>query len=148
MDDELRKVRRLTLSINSSLENVVLVSLAVRGICRYTFEDEELPGQMELCVVEAVNNTIKHAYGGQSGNEVRVTITLSADHIIFAISDSGRAMVRSEPLEPAINPDDLESLPESGMGLFIIRSAMDQVDYRSQDGWNTLTMTKFIHNNL
>jgi len=132
------------MSIDSCLEDVVLVSLAIRGICRNILQDDEIPGQMELSVVEAVNNAVKHAYDGLPGHEVRVMITLCDDRIIIAVSDSGRAMTAAEPSEPDVNPNDLGNLPESGMGLMIIRAAMDQVDYRSQDGWNTLTMTKLL----
>lgn len=145
MGDEHKKTRIMTMSIDSCLEDVMLISLAIRGICRDILQDDEIPGQMELSVVEAVNNAIKHAYDGQSGNEVRAAVTLRPDRIIFSVSDSGRAMTAAEPMELNVNPDDLENLPESGMGLMIIRAAMDQVDYSSQDGWNTLTMTKLLH---
>ena len=148
MADGPQIVRTLALAIDSRLEEVLLVSLAVRGICRYTLKDDEVPGQMELSVVEAVNNAIKHAYDGQAGNEVRVTVVLYGDHIVFGVSDSGRAMSTANQPEPKIDPEDRDSLPESGMGLLIIRSAMDQVDYRSEGGWNTLTMTKYFHNHL
>ena len=32
------------------------------------------------------------------------------------------------------NPGDLANLPEGGMGLFIMHSVMDQVEYSSHDG--------------
>ena len=145
MGDVLQKVRTLTMSIDSCLEDVVLVSLAIRGICQYTFQDNEVPGQMELSVVEAVNNAIKHAYDGRAGNEVRVTATLCTDRIIFAVSDSGRTMAVADTMVPTFDPDNLDTLPESGMGFMIICSAMDQVEYHSQEGWNILTMTKIIN---
>ena len=145
MDDETQSARNLSLTIDSRLEDVMLAGLAIRGICQHILPDTEVPCQMELSVVEALNNAIKHAYDGRAGNEVRVTVTLRLDRIVFAVSDTGRAMLALNPAEPIINPDDKDSLPESGMGLFIICSAMDQVDYQSRNGWNTLTMTKLIH---
>lgn len=145
MADELQKVRTLTMSIDSCLEDVVLVSLSIRGICQYSIQDNEVPGQMELSVVEAVNNAIKHAYDGWAGNEVRVTVTLCTDRIIFAVSDSGRTMAAADTMVPKFDPDKLDTLPESGMGFMIISSAMDQVEYHSQEGWNILTMTKYIN---
>lgn len=132
------------MTIGSCLEDVVLVSLAVRGICQNTLQDDEIPRQMELSVVEAVNNAIKHAYGGLPGHEVLVTVVVLPDRFVFSVSDSGKAMAAFEPVEPEVDPDDLDSLPESGMGLMIIRAAMDLVNYRSQDGRNTLTMTKLL----
>jgi serine/threonine-protein kinase RsbW len=144
MASEQSKQRRLSLTIESRLDQVLLVSLAVRGICRDTLSDQEVAGQMELCVVEAVNNAIKHAYDCRPGYEVLITIALSADRIVFTVNDYGRAMAEVNTKEPDFDPDDLAGLPESGMGLFIIQSAMDLVDYRSKDGRNTMTMTKIV----
>lgn len=40
------------------------------------------------------------------------------------------------------DPGDIQSLPESGMGLQIIHEIMDEVDYRSDAGVNRLSLMK------
>jgi len=40
------------------------------------------------------------------------------------------------------DPDDLASLPEGGMGLYLLHSLMDHVDYVSRDGRNVLTLER------
>jgi serine/threonine-protein kinase RsbW len=75
----------------------------------------------ELCV-----NIIKHAYGGQPGRFI-VTMTLA--------DDPWRVQVVSEDHGPHqydlanwVQPD-LDDLPVHGLGIFLIRQLMDDVDY-------------------
>jgi len=133
----------LSLIIDSRLEDVFLVGLAVRGICRQVIEEKEVPGHLELCVVEAVNNAIKHAYGGLPGNEVRISVTLFPDRVVLTVSDQGKKMAATNHFSDR-EPQQSDAMPESGMGLFIIHRAADQVEYSSKDGWNTMTMTKWV----
>lgn len=91
--------------------------------------------------VEAFNNAVLH---GQSRtgepNEVEVELVVLGNELTLSVSDRGAGF------EPELVPDpDLESLPEGGMGLFIMRSFMDEVRYqRSPEGKNILTMHKSL----
>jgi serine/threonine-protein kinase RsbW len=135
---------RIRLTIDSNLDNVPLVATTVTRLCSLvTFSDVE-SYQVELCVVEAVNNAIKHAYLKEGGHEVDVIFTIYENKLMIDISDSGKAM--GEMKKPCLDfdPYDIKNLPESGMGLFIIDSMMDEWNYKSQHGKNVLTMTKFF----
>jgi serine/threonine-protein kinase RsbW len=135
----------VTLILNSRLEDVFLAGLAVRGICQYTPLDPSTVCQVELCVVEAVTNSVKHAYGGQAGCEVRLEVSLSADRIQFDVSDTGLPMKTLNTPDPVYDRGDRDALPESGTGLFIIRSVMDRVSYSSEEcGRNVLRMIKLF----
>jgi serine/threonine-protein kinase RsbW len=131
--------------IDSKLKNVSLAGVALRGICSYLSLSEIDTYYLELSVVEAVNNAIKHAYDGQEGHVVEVTITYSTDEITLKISDTGRKMSLYSPGSLDFNPDDLPTLPEHGLGLYIINSVMDEVHYDSEDEKNTLTMRKYLY---
>ncbi len=134
---------RITLTLDSRLEDVFLAGLAVRGICLYTPLAPCDARQVELCVVEAVTNAVKHAYGEMAGNEVRIEVSLGPDRITISVGDKGRSMGNIALTEPVRERDDLENLPESGFGLFIIRSVMDLVSYGTEEGgWNVLRMMK------
>ena len=58
----------IRLSIDSRLEQVRVLSGALRGIGQELSLSEEQLGQLELMMVEAVNNVIEHAYQMQHGN--------------------------------------------------------------------------------
>lgn len=142
---------RIHLTIDSNLADVFLVGLLINGACRFVGLDETEAYQMELCVVEAVNNTIQHAYHGQAGHEVAVSAAISTDRLEFSVRDSGSpisedalAAWRCEASAADYDQFALGQLSEGGMGLDIMREVMDQVDYESSGGVNCLRMTKQI----
>jgi serine/threonine-protein kinase RsbW len=142
---------RIHLTIDSNLADVFLVGLLINSASRFVGLDETEAYQMELCVVEAVNNTIRHAYGGQAGHEVAVSAAISPSRLEFSVADRGSpisgdvlAARRWEASAADHDPFALDQLPEGGMGLEIMREVMDQVDYESRGGVNCLRMTKRI----
>ncbi|MDY6845287.1 MAG: ATP-binding protein [Thermodesulfobacteriota bacterium] len=138
--------KAVKLTIDSVLENVSLIGIATNAICSSIVDNKEEVYQMELCVVEAVNNCIEHAYKNKSGHEVEVIIELNLDNIIFKVCDTGENMEPGKVSEFSFNPDDIASLPEGGMGLFLIHQIMDEVSYENIGKRNILTMTKELHN--
>jgi len=132
----------IRLVINSCLNDIFLMGLAARSFCDFTPLPQSTSYQIELCIIEAVTNAVKHAYRGESNHEVEMIVTLDSGQITFQICDSGIAM---KPLETAVmdfDPDDCQTIPESGMGLFIIQSVMDDVCYTTVNNKNILTMCK------
>ncbi|OIP88862.1 MAG: hypothetical protein AUK55_15475 [Syntrophobacteraceae bacterium CG2_30_61_12] len=142
-----KSAKSIKLVIDSNLEMVFLVGLAVKALCSHAPLSEVAVYQVELSVIEAVNNAIKHAYGNEKGHEVEIWVSLHVDRLTFQIGDSGRSM--NEIHAPAMDydPGDLEALPESGMGLYIMQSVMDRVEYHRRGERNVLTLSKFFEKN-
>lgn len=141
--------RTLHLKIDSRSECVELVSSAVRGLCRLTrLTTTDLAG-IELALVEAINNTIEHAYHNEPGHPVMVTINLAPDRLSLRVSDRGTPMDPrqldqvSELAEP--DPADPNTWSHRGRGLVLIKSCMETVGYRTDRGLNTLTMSRPLH---
>lgn len=89
---------------------------------------------------EALNNVILHGYGPTIG-ELEIEIEPRHDRLTIRLMDYGKTFdPRSAPLP------DLDSLPESGMGIFIMRSFMDDISYAG-GAPNMLSMTKLSHPN-
>lgn len=99
------------------------------------------PGEWDSQVVsafgEAFNNAAIHAYRGAKPGEVVIEVEVAATHITIRLFDYGNSF----DFEKVPSPD-LEALPESGLGLFIIRSFMDEVTYQPGSP-NVLSMTKW-----
>ncbi len=99
--------------------------------------DREFDGEVISAFGEAFNNVALHSYA-KDGGEVEIEIETLADRLTIRIMDYGKSF------DPDSVPDpELESLPESGLGLYIIRSFMDDVTY-SRGQPNVLSMTKFL----
>lgn len=89
---------------------------------------------------EALNNVILHGYGPTIG-ELEIEIEPRQDRLTIRLMDYGKTF------DPRLAPyPDLESLPESGLGIFIMRSFMDDISYAG-GAPNTLSMTKLSHPN-
>jgi serine/threonine-protein kinase RsbW len=138
--------KSISLNIESRLENIGLIGDAVRGICDSLFADEKTCYGFELCVVEAVTNSIKHAYDMATDHIVEVLISIFNDRIEFQICDTGKSMDFTDRLlHPGaldFDPEKRPTIPEGGMGLYIIGSTMDEVHYESNYGKNILTLVK------
>lgn len=138
------KNKKIKLSIESDLKNVSLIGLTVNSICSSLEFDKETSYQLELCVVEAVNNCILHAYENNTNDDVEVVIELLPDRILFKVCDAGKVMEVIPNIMSALefDPGDPITIPERGRGLFIIHKLMDDITYERFRDRNILTMTK------
>ncbi len=59
-------VSSISLSIDADLDKVSLIARAVRALCAEILHPDDVDA-VELGLVEAINNVIKHGYGGQPG---------------------------------------------------------------------------------
>ncbi len=137
------QVACITISIDSRLDQVFMVGAAVRGICSQLGLDNVSIYQMELAVVEAVNNAIKHAYGAVAGHPVEVVISVNEERLQFEICDDGETihfLHKRTGLD--FDPRNKTNLPEGGMGLHIMEQVMDDVNYFVRDGRNCLVLCK------
>lgn len=97
--------------------------------------NDDFGDQVVSAFSEALNNLILHG-ALPTPSEVHVEIELGDDRVTIRLRDFGKSF------DPRTAPTpDLDGLPESGLGAFIIRSFMDEVSYESGRP-NTLTMTK------
>jgi serine/threonine-protein kinase RsbW len=94
--------------------------------------------QLVSAFSEAFNNVALHAYRGRVDGRVELAIEYGEDWITVRMVDTGQAFDPTQVSSP-----DLSALPESGMGLFIIRSFMDELSYRPGPP-NLLSMTKRV----
>jgi serine/threonine-protein kinase RsbW len=102
-------------------------------------EDELMA--INLVLDELVTNTIDYGYDDAATGEIRVTLAVEGNTLTIEVEDDGREF---NPL--AAPPPDLtlalEDRPVGGLGIHIVRTVMDAVDYQRRDGHNVLTMRK------
>ena len=77
-------------------------------------------------VGEAFNNIAVHGYRDREPGFVEIEVRVDRrGRLAVEIRDYGRSF---DPRSAA--PPNLEALPESGMGIFIMNGLMDEIDYR------------------
>jgi serine/threonine-protein kinase RsbW len=86
---------------------------------------------------EAFNNIVLHGYEGRADGLIQLQIEPQAGRLRIEVRDWGKGF------DPhSVPPPDLDGLPESGLGLFIMRAFMD-VEYTAGQP-NVLTLTKSL----
>lgn len=101
---------------------------------------DDFDDKVVSAVGEAFNNVAIHAYRDLPAGSVDLEFELAESGITIRLSDHGRAF---EPKQEKL--PDLTALPENHMGLYIMRSFMDEVTYQPGSGSgaaNVLTMSK------
>lgn len=129
----------ILLRVPGTLEYRSLALRCVSEACKIAQADEWEAAALEAHAVsalgEAFNNVAIHAYAERAG-DVTVEISWNREEMVIQLTDHGLSF---DP--EGVELPDLDSLPEGGMGLFIIRSFMDEVEYQAGPP-NVLRMTK------
>jgi anti-sigma regulatory factor (Ser/Thr protein kinase) len=115
--------------------------------------DADARDELISALGEAFNNVVLHAYRDVRGGTIDVRVTATSSSVEVAVSDRGRSfdpaavpgyVAPQMDHEGALDDVDLDRLPEGGMGLFIMRSFMDEVTYVAGGGGrpNVLVLRK------
>jgi len=106
-----------------------------------SFSSRDLYG-IELAVDEACANIIDHAYGGENLGTIDLFVQTENNEIKIILEDNGKAFEPAEVLPPDLE-SPLEIRAERGLGLFLIKTLMDDVFFDApKPGLNRLTMIK------
>lgn len=104
----------------------------------------DLSDSLRLCLAEALNNVVEHAYSGDGSGQIDVTLKLGAGGFDVTVADGGAPMPGGvvPAGEPGMDRRDLERLPEGGFGWFLIRNEVDRLAYERRCGRNFLSMAR------
>ena len=107
-------------------------------------QDEALRFKIRLSIEEAVENVVRYAYdGGLGWIEVGTELDPEGVMLTILLRDAG---VPFNPLEKA-DPDitlSAEDREIGGLGIFLCKKMMDNIEYRYEDGCNILIMKKKV----
>lgn len=131
-------------TINSDYKNVSSACFIAKTFCEDSRVKEETIKEIELCMAEALNNIIKHSYKGASSNLIDIGLKIESNKFSVALADYGLPRKNLNKPKLEFDPNDIDSLPEGGMGLFIIEQLMDENFYSTEEGKNTFTLHKNV----
>lgn len=98
--------------------------------------------RLELACEEIIVNVIDHAYAAREG-EINIEVTSpAAKEVQVVVSDDGPPF---DPLTARTNPDTdlpLEAREAGGLGLFLVRQIVDQLDYERDGERNVVSLIK------
>jgi serine/threonine-protein kinase RsbW len=106
-------------------------------LCAQAGLDALAAANFTTAIQEALNNCIKHAYGGEPGHPIDLLWSLNPGVVAIEIRDQGSPMPASALEPPPMPAWDAES----GRGWHIIREWTDSVTYTRESLENVLTLT-------
>ncbi len=101
----------------------------------------DLAFQIHLVLDEIGDNLVEHSAQAQS-TYMMVTLDSQDQAVTIKVVDDGIAFDPTADAPAADVTSALEDRPVGGLGLHLIRTLMDKVDYRREDGRNILTLVK------
>lgn len=131
----------VNLTIPAKPDYVGIARLAVSGIANrmgFSYDDIE---DLKLAVAEACTNAVDHAYSGAEG-EIGVNCNIFSNRLEIEVKDQGNSFDPIE-VESRTGPISFDSLRERGLGLYLMKTLMDHVDIKGDNGV-IVTMTKYI----
>lgn len=103
---------------------------------------EQMSYHIKLALEEVVMNVISYAYDDDASHEFEVRLCSNSKSVVIDVIDDGRPF---DPLHEAAAPDvqaTLEARNIGGLGVFFVKTLMDDVEYRRENDRNRLTLTK------
>ena len=100
--------------------------------------------QIDVAVEEIFVNISSYAYDPEIGPaQIRVEILEDPISVVISFIDKGK------PYDPLAKPDPDLKIPvrnrkKGGLGIFMVKKTMDDVNYEYKNGQNILTITKTI----
>lgn len=127
-----------TLTIPSRLECIDDARQWVTARVRAAGFGDDPVGEIELALTEALANVIEHAYHGDDGQRIELSVAADADALRIRVRDWGESPPAGE-----FQVRDLDDPGEGGYGVYLMEQLMDDVTReRRPDGGTLLTLTK------
>ncbi len=135
------KAGRQTISLPSTMDSVSEVESMAEKLATEAGLDEDDTFRVTMASREAAVNAVLHGNEYDPAKHITASFENTGDCIRITISDEGKG------LDPAHLPDprDPENLLlGTGRGIFLIRSMMDEVNFRQLHPGTELTLVKHL----
>ena len=128
-----------TFSMTSEAEHLVRLRKWLRDELAGHGVPKQEQSNLLLAVGELCANCIQHAYEGRGGQPIQVSVRSSADSLVIEVEDFGKPFDADEYETP-----DLDALPDSGYGLFLVKTIADSLSFDvARERGTRWTMVKY-----
>ncbi|MFC1566595.1 ATP-binding protein [bacterium] len=132
--------------IQNDLSQISVLASTVESFFSKNNIIDDIILDINLALEELVVNIISYAFDDQHKHLIYVSLRIhEAKYIEIIIKDAGKEF---NPLD--IQAPDLDALLEDrgigGCGIHLVRTLMDEVEYKREDGNNISTIRKKINN--
>ena len=97
---------------------------------------------LNISLDELITNTVSYGYQDTDEHEIRVMLTERDGALVAVVEDDGIAF---DPFTAAPAPEleaDVEERPIGGLGVYFVKTLMDEVAYERVDDRNRITLVQ------
>ncbi len=134
--------RHESISLKTVIEELGKIESGIEGISEAEGWAPDLEFKIKLILDEWCTNVINYAHGDGLVHDMTITIESDDEAVMIEVCDDGRAF---DPMSDAPEPDTDASLEErriGGLGIYFVKSLVDEASYRREEDKNYLTLRK------
>ena len=133
------------LKLTASIANIPQVTGFVEGELEALGCPMKTQMQIDVAVDEVFTNIASYAYGpGQGDATVRFEADKEKGMVSITFMDTGHPFNPLKQKDPDVTAP-ADKRPIGGLGIFLVKKTMDQVEYKYEDGMNKLTIRKKLN---
>ena len=118
--------REIRLTIPSRLQELKRIEHLSKEVAGKMGLSEDQHDNLSIAITEAVGNAIVHGNKKDPTKEVRIHIKVRKDRVHISVRDQGKGF-NPDKLSDPLDPQNL--MKESGRGIFILKTLMDEVSF-------------------
>lgn len=128
----------MEIHLRSELGNERVAMAAVAQIAEEIGIDPAQVENVKTALAEAVTNAIEHGNQFKVELPVLIKVGVKKGALLLRVIDKG-----CQPI-PAASVERQERADHRGLGMFLIRSLMDEVETIAAPGWNEIRMVAYV----
>jgi len=132
---------RVSYTLDSSLQSVNMAEETAQLIAAKVGFDEDNCLKISMAVREAAVNAVLHGNAYDPKKKMTVAFENTGRALVITVTDEGKGLDVNTVPDPT-TPENL--LKQSGRGIFLMRSFMDQVRVRLLEPGTEVTMVKNV----
>jgi serine/threonine-protein kinase RsbW len=131
----------VVLSIPSEDRYIYLLDLVISYAAKEMGFDEETTQQVNLAVIEAGTNAMKHGNGNDPGKAAEFRFRIAEDKLTIFVKDCGSGFDLESVGDP-LSPENF--MRPCGRGIFLMNALMDEVEYNmDEDSGTEVRLVKY-----
>lgn len=129
------------MTVQASTEHLAEVrNFVAKHATNFGFKKQDV-ADIRLAVDEAYTNIIKHAYKHDENRSVDIKLGYNSNEFWVSLLDSGKNFDPSSYSDPNVR-EKIKQKKRGGVGVYLIKKLMDDVEYTKEGALNKIRMTK------